>query len=472
MSKKNLMSGKDKELQEMAESYENAQKENKTIYLDADDLADLADWYAMRYQYDKANEVVNYGLKIHPDNTILLIEQAYLFLDTNQRDKSKAIMDCIPEETSEAKVLKANLLMGDGKIEEAEALLDSIEDKDELGNIIDVSYMYLDLGLPELALPWLERGVERYAENESYLAVTGDCYHALGRVEDAMGIFNRLIDKNPYSAFYWYGLASCYFDLQMFDKAIEACDYALVTDEEFASAYMLRGHAFFQIGNDERAIEDFLVAKERNSLSPNFVNIFIAINKLSRGEWEEAYHYFEEAIETQENSPLMSQSALYANAALCLHKMGQKSKAHLYCQKARELNPEEIDSYLIEGRIYLGEREFEKGISSWEKALLYDPSANTWYDIATCSLEEGYPSYAKLAFEHIKEEEPDFEGINEKLTAIHLLLDDMENALKYNQMCEHPLELKELERLHNLIGKGDKEELRRIMSEIFNEFNL
>ncbi|MDE5711247.1 MAG: hypothetical protein K2I27_09045, partial [Bacteroides sp.] len=163
---------------------------------------------------------------------------------------------------------------------------------------------------------------------------------------------------------------------------------------------------------------------------------------------------------------------LYANAALCLHKMGQKSKAHLYCQKARELNPEEIDSYLIEGRIYLGEREFEKGISSWEKALLYDPSANTWYDIATCSLEEGYPSYAKLAFEHIKEEEPDFEGINEKLTAIHLLLDDMENALKYNQMCEHPLELKELERLHNLIGKGDKEELRRIMSEIFNEFNL
>ncbi|MDE5710572.1 MAG: hypothetical protein K2I27_05475, partial [Bacteroides sp.] len=114
MSKKNLMSGKDKELQEMAESYENAQKENKTIYLDADDLADLADWYAMRYQYDKANEVVNYGLKIHPDNTILLIEQAYLFLDTNQRDKSKAIMDCIPEETSEAKVLKANLLMGDG----------------------------------------------------------------------------------------------------------------------------------------------------------------------------------------------------------------------------------------------------------------------------------------------------------------------------------------------------------------------
>ena len=40
MSKKNLLSGRDKELQEMAEQYEAAKAENRTIYLDADDLAD------------------------------------------------------------------------------------------------------------------------------------------------------------------------------------------------------------------------------------------------------------------------------------------------------------------------------------------------------------------------------------------------------------------------------------------------
>ena len=41
MSKKNLLSGRDKELQELAEQYEAAKAENKPIYLDADDLADL-----------------------------------------------------------------------------------------------------------------------------------------------------------------------------------------------------------------------------------------------------------------------------------------------------------------------------------------------------------------------------------------------------------------------------------------------
>lgn len=95
----------------MAEQYETAKAENKTIYLDADDLADLTDWYAMHHKYDMATEVVEYGLKIHPDNTALLVEQAYLFLDNQHEEKAKEIIGRITEESSEVKVLKANLLL-------------------------------------------------------------------------------------------------------------------------------------------------------------------------------------------------------------------------------------------------------------------------------------------------------------------------------------------------------------------------
>ena len=73
MSKKNLLSGRDKELQEMAEQYEAAKAENRTIYLDADDLADLADWYAVHHKYAMATEVVEYGLGIHPGGTGILV---------------------------------------------------------------------------------------------------------------------------------------------------------------------------------------------------------------------------------------------------------------------------------------------------------------------------------------------------------------------------------------------------------------
>ena len=97
MSKKNLLSGRDKELQEMAEQYEAAKAENRTIYLDADDLADLADWYAVHHKYAMATEVVEYGLGIHPNNTVLLAEYAFLFLDTQYNVQAKDLLDRIAD---------------------------------------------------------------------------------------------------------------------------------------------------------------------------------------------------------------------------------------------------------------------------------------------------------------------------------------------------------------------------------------
>lgn len=87
MSKKSFLSGRDKELYEIAEQYEAAQADNRPIYLDADDLADLADWYAVRSKYDLAAEVAEYGLKLHPGDTGLLVQQAYLCMDTQKRGK-------------------------------------------------------------------------------------------------------------------------------------------------------------------------------------------------------------------------------------------------------------------------------------------------------------------------------------------------------------------------------------------------
>lgn len=468
MSKKNLLSGRDKELQELAEQYEAAKAENKTFYLDADDFADLADWYAIHGKYQIATEVVECGLELHPDNTALLVEQAYLYMDTQKKDKAQQIIEQISEDySSEVKVLKANLLLSEGKIGEAELLLNTIEDKEDLANIVDVSYMYIDMGYPEKALTWIERGLQHYAEEEAYIAVTADCFFAKGMIEKASFFYNKLIDKNPYSAPYWFGLARCYFEQQMFDKAIEACDYATVADEEFADAYLMKGHAFYQLGNEESAMENYILAEKHKAISPDFLHMFIGLNKISVGNWKEGYEHLEQAIESR-SADCPTLPSLYANAALCLHKMGKKRKAHQYCKKARDLNPEEIDAYLIEGRIYMEEDKFDKAVTQWALALEHAPYADTWNEIGTYSMEIGEMSYAKLAFERVKELEPDFEGINEKLTSLYMILKDKENFMKYNQLCEHPFQLQDLEKLEQLLMSEDKEDLAKLMKSIFN----
>ena len=165
MSNKNLLSGRDKELQELAEQYESAMSAKQPFYLDADDLADLADWYGTKKNYDKALEIAEYGLKLHPDSTALMIEYAYLHLDSGKRTKAREIIENLPDTYSpEAKVVRAHLLLSEGKLDDAEQLLDTIEDKEDLANVVDVSYMYLDMGYPDKALAWLNPVKEEYAD--------------------------------------------------------------------------------------------------------------------------------------------------------------------------------------------------------------------------------------------------------------------------------------------------------------------
>ena len=249
---KNLLSGRDRELHELAKMYESAQADNKSIYLDADDLVDLTDWYMAQNNIQSATEVLDYGLKLHPDHTQLLIEKTYLLLNSRNREEARKVFDQIEDDYSpEVKILKANFLVGDGKMEEAEQLLDTLEDKDNLDNIFDVAYMYIDTGFPQKAQVWIDRGKDKYEDSEAYLAITADCLHMQGLMEQAEVYYNKLIDRNPYSANYWFGLAQCYYDRNEFDKAIEACDFALIANEEFGEAYLTKAQSFYNLGNGE-----------------------------------------------------------------------------------------------------------------------------------------------------------------------------------------------------------------------------
>lgn len=465
MNRKNLYSGRDKELFEMSEQYEAAKAEGKSIYLDADDCADLADWYALRGNYQTAKEITEYGLNLHPDSTPLLVEQAYLFIDSRDREKAKQIAESIHDDYSpEVKILKANILLGEGRKDEAEKLLDTIKGKETLPDIVEIVYTFIDMACLEEARKWLERG-KQYADDEAYIAVTADLLYAERKDEEAIKYYNQLIDKNPYSAPYWYGLARCYLDTRQYDKAIEACDYAIVSDEDYAEAYLTRGHAYFHLGNEEEAIKNYLTAEKYKIVAPDFINSFIAMNKLSHGEWEEGYTYLELAIHASEPDS-ESLPLFYANAALCLHKMGKKRKAHQYCKKAYEINPKDIDAHMIEGRIYLEEGDREKAAQRWSMALLYSPYADTWYDIGENCLEAGDLEFAQMAFEHVKEMEPDFEGVNERLAAVYLMMMDMKNFQKYNRLCANPINAKDAENIRRLLTENNMEELGKIFKRL------
>ena len=129
MGRKNSPSA-NKELNELIAQYETAKAENRQLYLDGDQLADIADRYAAERKFDEAQEVITYGLHLHPESTDLLVEQAYLYLDTGKIPLAKKVAESITDDyITDVKMLKAELLLNEGQLEAARSTLDTIEDK-------------------------------------------------------------------------------------------------------------------------------------------------------------------------------------------------------------------------------------------------------------------------------------------------------------------------------------------------------
>ena len=91
------------------EKYENALANNSSVYLDADELTDIAEYYMTKGQEDKADEAIQLALNLHPESVdpqIFLSRQQMFYgnmeraheicdsiLDQNDREVSTR---CIP----------------------------------------------------------------------------------------------------------------------------------------------------------------------------------------------------------------------------------------------------------------------------------------------------------------------------------------------------------------------------------------
>lgn len=76
------------------------------------------------------------------------------------------------------------------------------------------------------------------------MALQADYALATQQLDSAIKIYNQLLDIEPYNTPYWTGLAKCYFFQSKWNKAIEACDFALAADESDGEAYTTKAHSF------------------------------------------------------------------------------------------------------------------------------------------------------------------------------------------------------------------------------------
>ena len=184
-----------------------------------------------------------------------------------------------------------------------------------------------------MASLWIEEAIQRHP-NHQVLTESAAYSHALQeRFDEAITLYNQLLDTDPYSTFYWEELGKIYFRREEYDKAIEAFEFVIAIngDECYYALYAV-ANCYFNIGNYERAEEYYHTIHERypETVDPLF---HMGMCRVNRGDDDGALDYFTQALTTiPEGSE--EQAQIYSQMSLIFSRKGQHAKAVTYVDEA------------------------------------------------------------------------------------------------------------------------------------------
>ena len=403
------------EFKEKFQLYENAQASGTSVYLEPDDLTDIAEYYHILGNIDACKNTVDYAIKMFPGATMPLVFRSRVALlmehDVALAEEYAEMID--DKADLEYLYLKAEIMIVDDRAEEAETFLrDAYEeledDEDKADFLIDVANLYADYELMEYAQQWLSLS-EEY-DSTDYKELQGRIAMGLGDYEESNRIYNELIDRNPYSFTYWNQLASSQLLHNEIMESIQSSEFALAINPDDEDATLNKANGLFNLGNFEEACKYY---ERFTKISPNSEvgEMFLGISLINLNRTEEGVEHLKKA-ESLADAFSEYLHDIYVELAYSLTALGKHEDAMEYIEKISQLDdcdPYETD--VLKGNVHLQKGETAEAMKRFQHAVTAsNGSPRVILRIGICIYDNGYYSLAYDVF--------------------HLLLDDASDEWK------------------------------------------
>lgn len=403
------------EFKEKFQLYENAQASGTSVYLEPDDLTDIAEYYHILGNIDACKNTVDYAIKMFPGATMPLVFRSRVALlmehDVARAEEYAEMID--DKADLEYLYLKAEIMIVDDRAEEAETFLrDAYEeledDEDKADFLIDVANLYADYELMEYAQQWLSLS-EEY-DSTDYKELQGRIAMGLGDYEESNRIYNELIDRNPYSFTYWNQLASSQLLHNEIMESIQSSEFALAINPDDEDATLNKANGLFNLGNFEEACKYY---ERFTKISPNSEvgEMFLGISLINLNRTEEGVEHLKKA-ESLADAFSEYLHDIYVELAYSLTALGKHDDAMEYIEKISQLDdcdPYETD--VLKGNVHLQKGETAEAMKCFQHAVTAsNGSPRVILRIGICIYDNGYYSLAYDVF--------------------HLLLDDASDEWK------------------------------------------
>lgn len=323
-----------------------SQQGGTSRYFDVDEIEVIADYYLEVYDIDGLEAAVTYGERLFPTSDSVRLRRANLYSVRGEYPQAMALLKEL-ERTNPANTdvcySLATLYSMTGQSHESIAYyLKAAEDGYELdmiyGNIGDE---YYKLGNTDETIRYYQMSIEKNPNEDRSLYNLACTWDEQDKTQEAVTFFTHHVEEHPYSKGGWYCLGSLYSWLSLYEKSVDAYEYALAIDATHFDSYLGLSDSYRQLGNLPKAVQALRDALPHAGDGRASVLHEIGQIYLESGNNQTASVYLHDAIKADP-----SYSIAWEALGVCSERMGYSDEAAGYYRRAIDLEPD-VDEYWL-----------------------------------------------------------------------------------------------------------------------------
>ncbi|GAA4731459.1 tetratricopeptide repeat protein [Flavisolibacter ginsenosidimutans] len=374
-------------------------------FIEEEAFEKIIDYYDEKEEISKALEAAETALEYFPYSSLLLIKKADLLLAT--RKYHQALETLEKAELFDAKdinlfILKTDVYLALDRQEEAVELLQTaiqnFEGEEKIELLFELADVYDDYEEFDKVFDCLNVILEEEPTNEEALYKICFWTDFTGRNEESIRLHLKIIDEHPFNELAWFNLAAAYQGLKLYEKAIDAYQYAIAIDEKFDYAYRNVGDAYIRIRKYKEAIE--ALEKVLELSKPEEV-IYEAIGHC----YDRMHNYAQARFHYRKASHLNAEdSKLYYKIACTYFNEGQWASAAKQLEAALKIHRNQHEYNLLMGECLLQMEETREAVQFLSTAVRVRPrNISGWEALIRCLyLAEYYPEARQQTLSALK----------------------------------------------------------------------
>jgi len=362
-----------KVLEDNIRKYEEAERNGTTVYMEPDELTDIAEYYYNQGNIQKAVKTINYAIGIFPHSNMPLIFRARIaMLDENNMGLAKELAKQVGDKADlEYFYLMAEMMLVEKRPDDADKYLQGcmghLLNEDDTDYALDVATLFADYREYDIAERWLSLCKDK--ELADYKELEGLIASGHGNYTKGEHIFERLLDEDPFSNRLWNNLASVQMMQNRIDDAIASSEYSIAINPNDDEAIINKANGLFNLAQFEEALKYY---KRYTKLRPNdyYGYMYQGNTLLNMNCPKEAIMLYEKAEQLigDDSEDIVD---LHQELAFALSAVGRIDEALQYADRVEHLpNADKVEAWILKGHILLEHKRNREAMDYFQHAVL------------------------------------------------------------------------------------------------------